>query len=106
MKNPGDQNIALLTIVDDVVLDREGSHAWTELRTCTTHPRLFGQQIEAVDDVVNESVGGGRACFLGDVGPDLVEVLLGETGQPIRHLRLLGASCATARLDPLGELPA
>jgi hypothetical protein len=87
MKNPGDQNVlAFLTIVDDVGLDCEGSHAWTELRTCTAHPRLFGQQIEAVED--------------------LVEVLLGETGEPIRHLRLLGASCATARLDPLGELPA
>ena len=57
MENPCDQNIAFLTIVDDVVLDREGSHAWTKLRTDTAHPRLFGQQIEAVDDVVDESVG-------------------------------------------------
>ena len=39
-------------------------------------------------------------------GPDLLEVLLGKSGQPIGHLRLLGASRPTARLDPLGELPA
>jgi len=31
--------------------------------------------------------------------------LVAAVGQPIRHLRLLGASCTTARLDPLGELP-
>ena len=78
MKSPGDQNIAFLTIVDNVVLNREGSHATTELRTCTAHPRLYGQQIESVDDVVKESVSGGRAGSLGDVGPDLLEVLLGK----------------------------
>jgi len=33
MKNPGDQNVAFFTIVDDVVLDDEGSHARAELRT-------------------------------------------------------------------------
>src|SRR5262249_9813080 len=32
------------------------------------------------------------------------EVLLGKARQPIRHLRLLGASGTTARLDLLGEL--
>ena len=42
-----------MTIVDDVVLDRKGSHARAELRTCAAHPRLFGQQIKSVDDVVN-----------------------------------------------------
>lgn len=42
----------------------------------------------------------GRACFLGNIGPDVVEVLLGETGQPIRHLRLLRASCAVRRGPP------
>ncbi len=67
MENPCDQNIAFLTIVDDVVLDREGSHAWTKLRTYTAHPRLFGQQIEAVDDVVDESVGSLGTGVIGYV---------------------------------------
>ena len=66
---------------------------------------LLGQQFKPVDDRVNESVGSGGAGVLGDVRPDLLEVLLGKSGQPIRHLRLLGASRTTARLDPLGELP-
>jgi hypothetical protein len=106
MKNPGDQNVAFITIVDDVILDRQGSHASAELWTCTAHPRLFGQQIKSSDDVVNESVSGGRAAVLDDLVPDFVEVLLGERGQPIRHLRLLGASpdfrsCGRARsADP------
>jgi hypothetical protein len=46
-----------LAIVDYVVLDRERSHAWTELRTYAAHHGLFGQQVEALDDVVHESVG-------------------------------------------------
>jgi hypothetical protein len=54
---------------------------------------------------INESVGSCGAGVLGDVGRDFVEVLLGEHGQPIRHLRLLGARRTTARLDPLGQLP-
>ena len=44
MKNPGDQNVvAFLTIVDDIVRDCDRSHANAELRTCTAHPRWFGQ---------------------------------------------------------------
>ena len=105
MKNPGDQNVvAFVTIIDDVVLDGEGSNVSTELRTRTAHLRLFGQQLESVDDVVNESVRGCETGVLGDIRPDFVEVLLGKGGQPIRHLRLLGASRATAGLDLLGEL--
>jgi hypothetical protein len=97
MKNPGDQNVvAFLTIVDDVVLDCKGSHANAELRTCTAHPRLFGQQIESVDDVVDEPVGRCRSSVFGDVGPDFVEVLLGERRWPIGHLRLLAACRTTA----------
>ena len=44
---------------------------------------MFRQQIKSVDDVVNESVSGCRAGVLGDIGPDLVEITLGERGQPI-----------------------
>jgi hypothetical protein len=79
MQNSGDQNIVFLTIVDDVVLDREGSYAGAELRTCTAHPRLFGQQIESVDDVVDQSVGGCRTGLLSDLGPGLVEVQFGQS---------------------------
>jgi hypothetical protein len=44
MKNPGDQNVvAFLTIVDDIVLGCERSHADPELRTRTARPRVFGQ---------------------------------------------------------------
>jgi hypothetical protein len=39
-------------------------------RSTATHPRLFGQQLESVDDGVNESVCGRWAGVLGDVGPD------------------------------------
>ena len=34
------------------------------------------------------------------------QVLLGEGGQPIRHLGFLGAGRTTARLDLLSEVPA
>ena len=50
MQNPGDQNVvAFLTIVDDVVLDCEGSHVNAELRTSATHSRLLPQEIESVE---------------------------------------------------------
>jgi hypothetical protein len=55
---------------------------------------------------VNESIGCRGVGVLGNVGPDLIEVPLGERGQPIGHLRLLGANRTTARLDSFGELPA
>jgi hypothetical protein len=70
-----------------------------------THARLFDEQFESVEDSVNQPIGRRRAGILGDVGPDLLEVLFRKDGQPIRHLRLLGASGTTARLDPIGELP-
>jgi hypothetical protein len=75
------------------------------LRSEVTDARLLGQRLESVDNRINESVRRRGAGVLGDVGPDLVEVPLGKSGQPIWHLRLLVASRATARLDPLGELP-
>ena len=95
-----------MSIVDDVIFDGERSYVRAELRSKATHPRLLGHQIESVDDRVNESVGGGGAGVLGEVGSDLLEVPLGERGQPIGHLRLLGSSRTPARLDPLSELAA
>ena len=74
MQHPGYQHRALVTVVDDVALDCERSHARTELRTCAAHPRMFSQQLESVDDRVNEAIGGGGAGVPGDIGPDLVEV--------------------------------
>src|SRR4030095_4481507 len=67
--------------------------------------RSMEGQFESFDDGVNEAVGSCGTGVPGDVGPDLLEVLLGQSRQPIGHLRLLGASHTTARLDPLSELP-
>jgi hypothetical protein len=39
---------------------------------------LFDEQLESIEDGVNESVRAGGAGILGDVGPDLLEVLLGQ----------------------------
>jgi len=75
------------------------------LRAAAAHSEMFGQQIESVDDGVDESVSSPRAGVIGDVGPDLVEVLFGQGGQPIAHLGFLGASDATAGLDAFGESP-
>lgn len=106
MENSGNQNVSIVPIANDVIFDCERPNPLSELRSETTHPRLLGQQFESFDDGVNQSVGRIRASVLGDVGPDLLEVPLGQSGEPIRHLRLLDASRPTARLDPLGELPA
>jgi len=106
MENSRNQNIFVVPIVDDVILDGERSNTCSELWPEATHPRLFGQQFKSIDDGVNESVGGCGAGVLGDVGPDVLEVPLGQSGEPIEHLRLLGASHTTARFDPIGELPA
>src|SRR5207244_696473 len=38
--------------------------------------------------------------------PGRAVIPLGERGQPLEHLRLLGARRTTTRLDSLGELPA
>jgi hypothetical protein len=106
MKNPRDQDIAFMAVVDRVALDNERANAFAELRPEAAHPGLFDQPFEAVNYRVDESIRGGGAGVLGDVGLDLLEVLLGKGGQPIGHLRLFGASRTTARLDPFGKLPA
>jgi hypothetical protein len=36
-----DQNLPVVSIVDDVILDGERSNAWAELRPKATHPRLL-----------------------------------------------------------------
>jgi len=77
MKHSGDQHVAILPVIDDVILNADGANAGSELRTETSHPGLFRQEVEAVDDIVDEPVGGSRARVLGDVQPNLVEVLFG-----------------------------
>ena len=84
MKYSSDRQLVLMAVVDNVTLDRKRSNARAELRTSTTHPRLLHQEIESVDDGVNQSVGGCGAGVLGDVGPDLLEVPLGQSGEPDR----------------------
>ena len=87
MKHSGDLHLAIVPIIDHVILDGDGANVGSELGTETSHTWLFRQEVEAVDEIVNESVSGGRARVLGDVRPHLVEVLLGARREPIRHLR-------------------
>ncbi len=80
MQDSGYQHFAVVSIVDDVVFDCERSDARAKLRPEPTHPRLLGQQFESLDDGVHESISGCGAGVLGDKGPDLGEILLGESG--------------------------
>ncbi len=88
MKNSGDLHLAIMPVVNDVILDADGANAGSELRTEASHPGLFRHEVEAVDNVVDEPVSGSRACFLGNIQPDLVEVLLGQRREAIRYLRI------------------
>jgi len=87
MKHSGDLHLAIVPVIDDVILDADGANAGSELRTETSHTWLFRQEVEAVDEIVDEPVSGGRARVLGDVQPHLVEVLFGARREPIRQLR-------------------
>jgi hypothetical protein len=42
VENSGDQNVPVVSIVDDVILDGERSNTLAELLPEATHPRLFG----------------------------------------------------------------
>ena len=106
MENSCDQKVSIVSIVDHVVLDDERPNAFAELGPVAAHAGLFDDSLEPIEDYVNESIRRRGAGVLCDVGPDLLEVLLGKGCQPIRHLRLLGASRTTARLDPFGKLQA
>ena len=77
MENPGDEDVCVAPIVDDIALNDERAHAFTKLGPMATHARLFDEQLVSIEDGVNESIGGHGAGILGDVGPDLFEVLLG-----------------------------
>ena len=67
MKHSGDLHLAIVPVIDDVIVDAEGANAGSELRTETSNPGLFRQEVEVVDDVVDEPVSGRRARVLGDV---------------------------------------
>ena len=77
MKHSGDQHVAIVPVIDDMILDADGANAGSELRTETSHPGLFRQEVEAVDEIVDEPVSGGRARVLGIAQPNVVEVLFG-----------------------------
>jgi hypothetical protein len=79
MENSGDQDVSIVSIVDDVALDDERANAFAELGPVATHARLFGQELESIEEGVNESIGGRGAGVLGNVGPDLGEVRLSES---------------------------
>jgi hypothetical protein len=80
MENSGNHKTFIVSIIDDVTLADERANAFAELWPVATHARLFDEQLESIEDGVNESVGGRRAGILGNVGPDLFEVALGERG--------------------------
>ena len=70
-----------------MILDADGANAGSELRTETPHPGLFRHEVEAVDNVDDEPVSGTRACFLGNIQPDLVEVPFDQRREAIPHPR-------------------
>lgn len=78
MQDPRDQDASVVAVVDDVAFDDGRAHACAELGSRTSHRRLVHEQIEPDDDGVDEPVGRRRTGILGDVEPDLLEVLLGE----------------------------
>src|SRR5262249_53468987 len=96
VKDSRDQEILVVPIIDDEALNNDRPNAFTELGTIAADARLFDEQLESIEDGVNESIGGRGAGVVGNVRPYLHEVLLGERGQPIGHLRFLGASRTTA----------
>jgi hypothetical protein len=78
VENSRDQDVSIVAIVDDVALDDERANAFAELGPVATHARLFGQELESIEDGVNESIGSHGAGVLGNVQPDLGEIRLGE----------------------------
>ena len=81
MKHSGNQDVAFTAVVDHVARHHKRSNAFAELRPDATPARLLGLSFEAVDDRVYESVRSGWAGIVGDAGPDLVEIALGERGR-------------------------
>jgi hypothetical protein len=55
MKHSGDLHLAIVPVIDDVILHADRANAGAELGTETTHPGLFRQEVEAVDDLVDEA---------------------------------------------------
>jgi hypothetical protein len=78
VENPGDQDVCVVTLVDNVALKDERLNAFAELGPMSTHAGLFDEQLESIEDGVNESIGRRGAGIIGDVGPDLLEVLFGQ----------------------------
>jgi hypothetical protein len=52
-----DQEVCGVVIVDDVTLDDERANAFAELRPVAAHARLFGEQLESIEDGINQSIG-------------------------------------------------
>ena len=105
MKHSGDQHVAIVPVIDDVILDADRANAGSELRTETSHPGLFRQEVKAVDDVVDEPVSGSRARVLGDIQTSSRSCSArDESRYGISGLRRPG--CSASRLDPFSELSA
>jgi hypothetical protein len=79
VENSRDQDVPIVSIVDDVALYDERANAFAELGPIAAHARLFGQEFESIEDGINESIGRRGAGVLGNVGPDPGEVRLGQS---------------------------
>ena len=89
VQNSRDQEFVVVPIVDDIALYDDRPNAFTELRPVPADAGLFAKQLESIKDGVNESIGNRGTGILGNVGPDLLEVLLGKSRQPIVHYGFL-----------------
>jgi hypothetical protein len=68
VKDSRDQDVSIVSIVDDVAFDDERANAFAEFGPVATRTRLFGQELESIEDGVNESIGRRGAGVLGNVG--------------------------------------
>jgi len=67
VENPGDQKFSLFTVVDHMILDREGTHVRTELGTTPSYPRKVDKHVQPVEDGVEQSIGSFWTCIVSNV---------------------------------------
>jgi hypothetical protein len=80
VENSCDQEVLFMPVVDDMALDNDRANTLSELRPVTTHARLFDEQLESIEDGIEKSIGGFEAGVFRDIGPEVLEVLLGKRG--------------------------
>jgi hypothetical protein len=63
-----------------MALDNDRANTLSELRPIATHAGLFDEQLESIEEGIDQSIGCFEAGIFRDVGPDVVQVLLGKRG--------------------------